>query len=155
MIWPRETVGEPACPLFYRWLLGGWSRRRPASQSTHECKIMLHHFLPDTADLDAPHDHPWPFVTIVLRGGYIDTHIPDPARPHRTVRTLLSAPAIAFRPARYAHTTETASQGAWTLVITGWSNRQWGFWRDGRWYSLADYQRLFGFVKRVCGGAHG
>lgn len=148
----RETVGEPDCPLFVRWTLFSWRRRRPESQSTHESKAFVHHFMPDTADLDAPHDHPWPFLTVVLRGGYIDEHFPDPDRaPHHSVRTLLSAPAIAFRPARYVHRTVTESEGAWTVVITGRSNRQWGFWRSGYWYSLKDYERLHGFVKRVCG----
>jgi len=63
----RETIGPPECPLFYRWtLLAPRFRRRVAF------KVMVHRFIPNRQDADVPHDHPRPFITFVLRGGYDD-----------------------------------------------------------------------------------
>jgi hypothetical protein len=35
-------------------------------------------------------------------------------------------------------------EGATTLVIMGRLRREWGFWRDGRWYPWRRFERLFG-----------
>ena len=85
------------------------------------------------------HDHPWPFTSVILRGGYIESFVDwethDPARararifckvgrPHRmamgdfhAIRRLLRVPT-------------------WTLVLVGRRVRDWGYLTDhGRWVS--------------------
>jgi hypothetical protein len=62
-----EVIGPPACPIMHRWTL----------LNVRGGKLMLHHFLPN-ADDRAEHDHPAPFWTFVLWGGY-DDRVPCPA----------------------------------------------------------------------------
>lgn len=68
-----EVIGDPHCPVLLRWMLfqfrGKPVRLNDDSTSTHSNKVMLHRFLPNSHDRDT-HDHPWPFLTIVIRGMY-------------------------------------------------------------------------------------
>jgi len=61
-----EVIGDPECPILHRWTFLGdrLARRLPV-------KLLLHHFLPNADDRDT-HDHPRPFWTFVLWGGYDD-----------------------------------------------------------------------------------
>lgn len=108
----RERLGLPQCPYLIRWrfeLRGIGSLR-------------VHHWLgPD--DDRAFHDHPWPFITLVLKGGYEDRN------PDGTDR--LRAGSVRYRPALHRHTVVPGKSGAWTFMVTGNRARTWGFWRDG------------------------
>lgn len=160
-----ETIGPPECPLFRRWLL-----LAPRWRGEYLFKVMVHHFLPDRQDADLPHDHPWPFLTFIVRGGYDDivrcacqrmpSYIADEIE--RTgeywcpacgglglvVGERLSAPCVRLRRATHAHQTRTDHRGAWTLVVTGPRLREWGFWRDGRWWVWTEFEQRFGFAWR-------
>ena len=79
------------------------------------------------------HDHPWPFLAIVLRGGYDecrrDTHIYDPAREDtRTysypniVRRFNRMPLNSLHWIARLHRVPT-----WTLVFVGRRCRIWGY----------------------------
>ncbi len=83
----------------------------------------LHKFVRDDDDR-ALHDHPWWFVSIVLRGGYEEfDHI---NAEWGTVRRVGS---IAFRPATHRHIVRLIGRKpCWTLVFTGPKSREWGFW---------------------------
>lgn len=108
----RERLGLPECPYMIRWRL-----------ETPLGSLRLHHWLgPD--DDRAFHDHPWWFITAVLRGGYVD-HSP-------TGREHLHAGNVRYRPALHRHTVVPDPGGAWTFVITGPKTRAWGFWPDGK-----------------------
>lgn len=56
---------------------------------------------------------------------------------------------VRFRQAEHSHRTVAGPQGAWTVVVMGPARRDWGFWREGRWYQWAEYLRRFG-VERAC-----
>jgi hypothetical protein len=159
----REVIGPPDCPIILRWTLLGeptWPGRWPF-------KVMVHRFPPNADDRDA-HDHPRPFVTLVLRGGY-DDDVPCPtcrgtARRDATSDPLVEvpcecgdglvpgdrvrAPALRRRRAEYAHRTRVLPSGAWTVVVMGPVRRPWGFWRAGGWWPFRDYEREFGFAMR-------
>jgi hypothetical protein len=137
----REIIGPPECPLFHRWTL-----LEPKIRGRVPFKVMLHHFMPNRQDADVPHDHPRSFVTLVLRGGYDDL-IPD-ANGDLHVGDHLSAPTVRFRRAEHAHMTRTDDRGAWTLVIMGPERRPWGFWREGKWWHVKEFERIFGFAWR-------
>jgi hypothetical protein len=108
----HERLGLPSCPYVIRWMI-----------ETKVGSARVHHWLaPD--DDRAFHDHPWWFVTLVLRGGYTDVHSGGAER--------LTAPAIRFRPALHQHTVVPDEGGAWTLIITGPKIRLWGFWSKGK-----------------------
>ena len=106
-----EPLGLDECPYVIRWIA-----------ETPWFSVRVHHWLgPD--DDRAFHDHPWGFVTFVLKGWYSDV------RPGG--RDILRAPAVRFRPALHRHTVVPAPGGARTLLVTGRIIRPWGFWQDG------------------------
>jgi hypothetical protein len=86
--------------------------------------VRLHHWLgPD--DDRAFHDHPWWFVTFVIKGGYTDRSQAGDGHVHSD---RVQAPAIRFRPALHRHTVIPSEGGAWTVLVTGPRVRTWGFW---------------------------
>ena len=66
------------------------------------------------------HDHPWSFVTFILRGGYWEFH--DGAWTWRRPGSIL------FRPAEFSHNVVTKGV-AWSIVIVSRKRRDWGFHR--------------------------
>lgn len=94
--------------------------------------IRLHHIV--LPDVDRwPHDHPWPFVAIVLWGGYDEVHGPAgvayPAR-HKRVRRFNRHSATDVHRITRLHRGE---RGAWTLFLTGREQREWGFTMPDGW----------------------
>lgn len=154
-LFPPEVIGSPDCPLLHRWTLAKGRGR----------KLLLHHFMPDATDT---RDHPWPFVTLVLRGGYEDMVRCEPCSGHGyrfglfdwretcrwcsgrgiEVGDRLRAGSIRFRDAEYAHNTRTDRRGAWTIVLARPKSRDLGFWCEGTWWPFKEYERIFGFVMR-------
>ena len=95
--------------------------------------VCLHRFMaPDQSA--CAHDHPWPFVSLVLWGGYVEEVWPDgdSAAAERVRRGLLS---MASREALHCHRVVACRPGwTWTLVLTGPRCRAWGFrTRGGGW----------------------
>jgi hypothetical protein len=79
----------------------------------------VHHWIgPD--DDRAHHDHPWNFVTLVVKGGYWDM---SPAG-----NDYVKAPAIRYRKAEHRHIVRPHPGEAWTILFTGPRIRTWGFW---------------------------
>lgn len=107
----RERLGLDECPYLIRWRF-----------ETPIGSLRVHHWLgPD--DDRAFHDHPWPFITLVLKGGYEDR---NPGGVD-----CLRAGSVRFRPALHRHTVVPGPHGAWTIMVTGKRTRSWGFWRGG------------------------
>lgn len=79
--------------------------------------VKLHHIL--VSDDDCLHDHPWSFLSILLRGAYLEESTND-AR-------LYQAPAILFRKAEWKHRL-VIGKPVWSFVITFKKVREWGFW---------------------------
>lgn len=91
--------------------------------------MRVHHILRSDEGRD-PHDHPWPYLTIILRGGYYE-------RRYTPAGDLISwewhgPGSILYRPAHSWHLLELpAGRTAWTLFITGRKAQTWGFNVDG------------------------
>jgi hypothetical protein len=85
--------------------------------------IRVHHFY-RSDDARYHHDHPWWFITLVLKGGYTD--VSDEGEDH------LGPGSVRYRPAKHSHTVLTDGGGVWTLVVTGPNVHRWGFWVDGK-----------------------
>jgi hypothetical protein len=94
--------------------------------------IRLHHIcLPDVDRW--PHDHPWPFVAVMLWGGYDEVW--GRAGEFATPRTKRVRLFNRHRATDLHRITEfTRSGGAWTLFLTGQERRTWGFHTDSGWY---------------------
>lgn len=87
--------------------------------SIFSCKwfaIKVHNIL--ISDDDCLHDHPWKFISLILRGGYVE-HTEKGSRIYHPGNILV-------RPAEFKHRLEL-HQPAWTLVITFKKTRTWGF----------------------------
>lgn len=67
---------------------------------------------------DRYHDHPWNFITFVLRGGYWET-MPNGKDVWRGPGSLLK------RSAEFKHKTTTYDKTSWSICITGPRFRQW------------------------------
>ena len=106
-----QDIGE----VFYRYQL----------LKTRWFNLYLH-------QLDAPewhpvgcHDHPWWFVTLLLKGGYLE---------RQKVGLMVSQKRrwpgqILYRDASHAHDVITPYGRSWSLVLTGRKSRDWGFLR--------------------------
>lgn len=124
---PR-TLRIPREPDFY---IGGkenpYMRRWWVIPRNRFFNIYLHNILRDDDDR-ALHDHPWWSISIILRGGYWE-HTPEG-------KFWRNAGSIRFRTATASHRLELGRKywpdsvieaPAWTLFITGWKVRDWGF----------------------------
>jgi hypothetical protein len=123
---PDIFTGEP---YLVRWTL----------LSTPWFSIKIHHILKADGGRDL-HDHPWWFLSFVLRGRYVEK-VPAPEKnardmvEHREIRRF----RFNFKRAEGLHSiVDVSPGGAWTLVLTGprireWGFRVWDYW-DGTWY---------------------
>jgi hypothetical protein len=97
-------------------------------------EIAFHRFY--RSDGNDMHDHPWPFVSIVLWRGYRE-HTP------RGVKRIWPG-MVLFRPARWVHRVELVGPSAWTLVIKGPRVRMWGYHTARGWQMFRDYWKEHG-----------
>lgn len=91
--------------------------------------VRIHHILRSDHDR-AFHDHPWRYLTIILRGGYTEV------RPRYDRSGIYLGPtrrwygpgSVIIRSARSWHRLELLSgETTWTLFITGPKRQGWGF----------------------------
>lgn len=128
-------------------LLIRWARRRPGSnRGCLERWWLVHYANPlgwalrlhrlFASEGEEFHDHPWPFVSLILRGGYWEV-TPDGRR------TWYGAGRLLFRKAGWFHRLELKpDQEAWTLCATGRMRQAWGrLAPDGSKVACADYQK--------------
>lgn len=89
----------------------------------------VHHILRSDDDR-AFHDHPWPYLTIILKGGYIEvTPVYDADGFYQGERRIWrGAGSVLLRGARSWHRLEIPEcVDTWTLFITGPKRQSWGF----------------------------
>lgn len=89
------------------------------------CRV---HEILQSDDDRAYHDHPWWYITIVLRGGYWEVR-PKYDRSgiyQGPQRTWIGPGAIRFRPAKSWHRLELGGTTAYTLFICGRKSQEWG-----------------------------
>lgn len=105
--------------------------RRPFARLVQSLGIAarVHHILRSDSGRD-PHDHPWWFVTIVLRGGYYE-HRYD-AFGSWVSRRWHGPGSVLIRAPEDLHMLELPKgKTAWTLFITGPKKQTWGFKPEG------------------------
>lgn len=139
---PEEIIGGLENPYLLRWHLV------PQNENFN---VYLHCFKrPD--DDRALHDHPWPSISIIIRGRYVEV-LPDllaAATPYsliyhlpviRKTRSMLSVvPRMATSP----HRVELPDGDCWSLFLTGRKVREWGFHCKEGWLHNVEYERLYG-----------
>jgi hypothetical protein len=106
--------------------------RRYTVHAGSSCNVYLHEIL--STDPAAPHDHPWPFVSVILAGGYLE-HVGK----NGELGAIDHKPgAVIVRPAEHIHRLEVDGP-AWSLVFTGEPVRTWGFWGPRGWIDWRTY----------------
>jgi hypothetical protein len=114
--------------------------------------VRVHHIC--TEDLDRElHDHPWAFVSVVLRGGYREQRPWDESKPDHLGLNAgrygqfidRAAGSIVLRNAYCRHRITFVRPDTWTLFITGPKRHWWGFYtRAGKVYHKDYPERLGG-----------
>lgn len=111
--------------------------------------IKIHRIL--VSDDDCMHDHPWNFVSFILKGGYVEESPRIPyyvfskdlsafVRNAETKKVLYGAGSILYRKARHIHRLDVF-QPATTLVISFRKIRQWGFFTSQGFIHWFNYQK--------------
>lgn len=113
--------------------------------------IFLHQFL--RSDPDDLHDHPWPYLTLIIKGGYWewipvfetsgDSAGPDHCWPPKIIgeRKVWRGPGhFRVNKANSFHRIEVEpGVDCWTLFMPGPQKREWGFLLHNNW----DYRTFF------------
>lgn len=92
--------------------------------------VRVHNIVRSDVDRDL-HDHPFTFVSFILRGGYWE-HREDGSR------TWYGRGSVLLRKAETLHRLEL-ERPAWTLVFGGPSRRTWGCKTPGGWVDYRTY----------------
>lgn len=136
----NAPVGSPGNTRSGRW----W--RLPFAVRIHEIVA--------SDDSRAFHDHPWPFVSILLRGAYDETTpawsgpvvlaFPTPDDERNPVRRF-SAPAVNIKSAEDLHvlTIPEGGRSVWTLFLTARKRRTWGFAGPFGWIGWREFDDAF------------
>lgn len=129
---PEQINGADRCETYlYRWIL----------LSTRWFKAYLHHFVGNDWSRDL-HDHPKRFISIGLRGSYVEY---TPAKLNDwsnengqiIIARTYRAPWIRSFPASHIH--RLAAKNCWTIVIVLKTVREWGFWHEGNFIGWREY----------------
>jgi hypothetical protein len=158
----EEINGNGRCPTYlFRWTL---FQPRWAWWPWKGFGIYLHKFVGDDWSRDL-HDHPKRFISIGLKGSYIEItpslaawELDDEPRiypcgcSHHKVeyglcdlysqkRRTFRAPWVRSFPASHIHRIELPAnrRPCWTLVIVLQTEREWGFWHRGMWMHWKNY----------------
>lgn len=125
---PHFIIGRRDDPYLLRWYL---IPRNPF------LNVYLHKFLRDDDDR-ALHDHPWWFISLMIRGRYSEETEKEVLFDDKLMDGRLtihrSSPSVAFRKATHRHRVVLLKDEigraipCWTIVITGRKVREWGFW---------------------------
>jgi len=102
--------------------------------------IYIHKFL--KGDPDDVHDHPWPYATLILKGGYyecIPQFNPDGTKSCEVRKWRGPGHFRVCKPNSYHRVELKDGVTAWTLFMPGPHRRQWGFLVNNKWIHNDDY----------------
>lgn len=150
IIYGCESRGDSASPYLTRYTLA----------SLAGIEVFLHVF--HRSDSDELHDHPWPFVSLILWRGYVEEvasrsaadgdrsvdggrRVYSETRYKLTRRKRVWPGMLLFRRASHAHRVELVREKpAITLVLTGRQVRRWGFFTSAGWEHFKSYFERMG-----------
>ena len=102
--------------------------------------VFLHKFL--KSDPDDVHDHPWPYATLILKGGYWEWVPEFDEQGTKISERKIWRGAGHFRisSAKSFHRVELEpGVTAWSIFMPGPKQREWGFLRQGKWIQWEKY----------------
>ena len=113
--------------------------------------LYAHRF--DNADVRTFHDHPWNFVSVILRGGYVEAQAvwddtsfwPVDTKPRR-----LRAGSINRKRATELHyVARLLRKPTWTLVLVGRRQRKWGYVDEDGWTPFDEHPNAVKFAEAL------
>jgi hypothetical protein len=102
--------------------------------------VFLHKFL--KSDPDDLHDHPWPYFTLILRGGYWEwiPQFNSKGEKFGEISVWRGPGHFRFSKASSYHRIELdPTVTCWTLFCPGPQQKDWGFLSKGRWVQWEQY----------------
>jgi hypothetical protein len=137
IILDRESA-EPYLVRYYLFLKG---------RETFPFNVFLHQFL--KSDPDDLHDHPWPYATLILKGGYWEW-VPQFDTNKNIIgekKFWRGAGHFRISKAESLHRIEVQpGVDCWTLFMPGLRKREWGFvthknwdWKSFNWVQHEQY----------------
>jgi len=102
--------------------------------------VFLHKFL--KGDPDDVHDHPWPYATLILKGGYYEWLPQFDSKGNKIAEMCVWRGPGSFRicSANSYHRIELdPNVTAWTLFMPGPKKRDWGFLVKNKWVQHEQY----------------
>ncbi len=102
--------------------------------------IFLHQFL--KSDPDDVHDHPWPYATLIIKGGYYEwvPQFNDQREKINEVRHWRGVGHFRLRRATSYHRIELdPAVECWTLFMPGPRRKDWGFLVNNQWIQHEHY----------------
>ncbi len=133
-----------------RWFIIGRDDSEEEDLSRRTWRLCLHKVYRSDDHRDAPHNHPFGFLTAVLAGGYNDNiyHWNGVTRSALPTIQNMHPGKIAWRPASHLHQLilkidpKTGKEiPSWTLVYMTKPTQTWGFVTEaGRYIDRKDYQ---------------
>jgi hypothetical protein len=103
--------------------------------------IKVHNIL--LSDPSCQHDHPWAFITFLMKGSYIEESYFEGWKRDRYVihakRKHYKRFSLLFRSAKYTHRL-IVGKPVWTFVVTFKKVRTWGFVTPSGWVEWFKYK---------------
>ena len=102
--------------------------------------VFLHKFI--KSDPDDVHDHPWPYATVILKGGYWEwiPHFDTVGRKTGEYQVWRGPGHFRISKANSFHRIELDPDiTAWTLFMPGPKQRDWGFLVQNKWVQWEQY----------------
>lgn len=102
--------------------------------------VFIHKFL--KSDPDDVHDHPWPYATLILKGGYFEWTPVFSNEGNKIGEVCQWRGPGHFRVCRatsYHRIELDPSVTAWTLFMPGPQKRDWGFLVKNKWVQHEQY----------------
>ena len=102
--------------------------------------VFLHKFL--KGDPDDVHDHPWPYATLILKGGYYEWLPQFDSKGNKIAEMCVWRGPGSFRICRansYHRIELDPNVTAWTLFMPGPKKRDWGFLVNNKWIQHEQY----------------
>jgi len=126
-----RTSDEPYLERYYLFL---------KERESFPFNIFLHKFL--KSDPDDVHDHPWPYATLILKGGYYEWIPQFDSQGNKFSEVAVWRGPGHFRicGANSFHRIELDPDvTAWTLFMPGAKQRDWGFLVKNKWVQWEEY----------------
>lgn len=105
------------------------------------CALYLHRIHRPDEDRDL-HDHPWPFVSLILRNGYTEER--ETGEDERPLRKLRLPGTLNIMGRYQAHRISqfvNPDRPVWSLVLRGRVSRDWGYVTSDGWVRHDEYHK--------------